>query len=69
MNLPMDSFARKIVGLKGWTPDEMANEVSGLDGVTIEEATRRVEEAQRQRLNRIVGQKLRHAKKRIDEKY
>lgn len=69
MKLPMDSFARKIVCLKGWTPDEMANEVSGLDGVTIEEATRRVEEAQRQRMNRIVGQKVRHVKKRIDEKY
>lgn len=62
MSLPRKTFARKMINLQGWTAEEEVIEVASIDNVSHEEAARRVAEARRQKINRAVGQRMRHIK-------
>lgn len=62
MSLPRKTFARKIINMRGYTTDEEVTEVANIDGVSREEAARRIAVAKAQRTNRSVAQYVRHCK-------
>lgn len=64
MPLPRDTFARRIITMKGYTREEEITEVAYSDKVSREEAQRRIEEATAQRGNRSAAQYLRHCRAR-----
>lgn len=67
MNLPKKTFARKIIRMKGWYDEqEIIAEVAAIDGVSLEEAARRVSEAMKQRSNRAVAQFVRRRREASD---
>ena len=65
MSLPRKTYARTIIRRDGYTEAEQAIEVASIDGVSLEEAARRVAEAKKQRINRSIAQTARHQ----EEKY
>lgn len=69
MSLPKDSYARKIVTLRGYSNEEEIVEVVWIDGVSHDEAARRVAKAREQSKNRSVAQCVRHykAKYKVEE--
>lgn len=64
MSLPRKTFARKIITMIGYSPEEQIVEVAYIDNVSREEAARRVAEAIEQRKNRSVAQYVRHCKRK-----
>lgn len=60
MTLPRQTFARKIVRMRGYTREQAIVEVASVDGVSYEEAARRYDEASDQQVRRSVGQHKRH---------
>lgn len=62
MSLPRKTFARKIITMQGYSDEEQIGEVAYIDGVSQEEAARRVAEAKEQHKNRSVAQYVRHCK-------
>lgn len=61
-SIPKNSLAHKLVRLNGWTRFDAILEIAGFDNVDEIEAARRYDEATRQMINRIAGQRLRHDK-------
>lgn len=62
MSLPKKTFARKIITMRGYSNEEEIVEVAYIDGVSKDEAARRVAEAREQSKNRSVAQYVRHCK-------
>jgi len=62
MSLPKKTFARKIITMRGYSNEEEIVEVAYIDGVSRDEAARRVAEAREQSKNRSVAQYVRHRK-------
>lgn len=66
MSLPRKSFARRIIHMRGYSPDQRITEVVFADNVPRDEAKRRIDEAIAQSVRRSVGQERRHSEIRYD---
>jgi site-specific DNA-cytosine methylase len=62
MSLPRNTFARRIINLKGYTTEEEITEVAYADKVSREEAARRIKEDLEQSGRRSAAQWLRHTR-------
>ncbi len=58
-SLPRKSFARKIVGMIGYSVEQEIIEVASIDGVDREEAVRRIAKAKEHRMKRSIAQRVR----------
>jgi len=61
-SLPKESYARKIVRLKGHSRDEAIITIASIDGVSLDVAASRYDLAEAQRLNRSRSQTLRQGR-------
>ena len=61
-SIPRNSFARIMIRLNGWGREEAIREIVGIDHVDFIEAERRYETAQKQLIDRAIGQARRQDK-------